>query len=302
MAAARLNIPSIVVSGGPMPTGHYRGEVSDYSACIETVGKVHNGDMTPEEQEELTQHCCPGCGSCSGMFTANSMNCLSEALGMALPGNGTIPSYYGERLALAKRAGMRVVKLVEENLRPRDIMTEAAFSNAIHVDMAIAGSTNTTLHLPAIANELGIPLPLKKFDEISKTTPNLCHISPERRPPHGRPLPRRRHLRRHARAEQEGGYAGHQRQDRRRQDPGRAAARPRRPRLQGHPSHRRSLQRPGRPGRAVRQPGPDGLRRQGGRRRREDDEAHRPRPASSTTWRTPPRPSSTARSSRATWS
>ena len=178
MAAARLNIPSIVVSGGPMPTGHYRGEVSDYSACIETVGKVHNGDMTPEEQEELTQHCCPGCGSCSGMFTANSMNCLSEALGMALPGNGTIPSYYGERLALAKRAGMRVVKLVEENLRPRDIMTEAAFANAIHVDMAIAGSTNTTLHLPAIANELGIPLPLKKFDEISKTTPNLCHISP----------------------------------------------------------------------------------------------------------------------------
>ena len=102
------------------------------------------------------------------MFTANSMNCLSEALGMALPGNGTIPSYYGERLAMAKRAGMRVVKLVEENLRPRDIMTEAAFSNAIHVDMAIAGSTNTTLHLPAIANELGIPLPLKKFDEIAR--------------------------------------------------------------------------------------------------------------------------------------
>ena len=178
MAAARLNVPSIVISGGPMPTGHYRGEVSDYSACIETVGKVHNGDMTPEEQEELTQHCCPGCGSCSGMFTANSMNCLAEALGMALPGNGTIPSYYGERLGLAKRAGMRAVKMVEENLRPRDIMTEAAFANAIHVDMAIAGSTNTTLHLPAIANELGIPLPLKTFDEISKTTPNLCHISP----------------------------------------------------------------------------------------------------------------------------
>ncbi len=178
MAAARLNVPSIVISGGPMPTGHYRGEVSDYSACIETVGKVHNGDMTPEEQEELTQHCCPGCGSCSGMFTANSMNCLAEALGMALPGNGTIPSYYGERLGLAKRAGMRAVKMVEENLRPRDIMTEAAFANAIHVDMAIAGSTNTTLHLPAIANELGIPLPLKTFDDISKTTPNLCHISP----------------------------------------------------------------------------------------------------------------------------
>lgn len=178
MAAARLNIPSIVISGGPMPTGHYRGEVSDYSACIETVGMVKNGDMTEEEQEELTQHCCPGCGSCSGMFTANSMNCLAEALGMALSGNGTVPSYYGERLALAKRAGMRAVDLVKSNLRPRDIMTEKAFENAIHVDMAIAGSTNTTLHLPAIANELGIELPLKKFDEISLSTPNLCHISP----------------------------------------------------------------------------------------------------------------------------
>lgn len=178
MAAARMNIPSIVISGGPMPTGHYNGDVSDYSACIETVGKVHNRDMTPEEQEELTQHCCPGCGSCSGMFTANSMNCLAEALGMALPGNGTIPSYYGERLALAKRAGMNAVRMVLENIRPSDILTEKAFENAIRVDMAIAGSTNTTLHLPAIANELGLKLPLKKFDEISLQTPNLCHISP----------------------------------------------------------------------------------------------------------------------------
>lgn len=178
MAAARMNIPAIVISGGPMPTGHYNGDASDYSACIETVGKVHNGDMTPEEQEELTQHCCPGCGSCSGMFTANSMNCLAEALGMALPGNGTIPSYYGERLALAKRAGMNAVRMVVENVRPSDILTEKAFENAIRVDMAIAGSTNTTLHLPAIANELGLKLPLKKFDEISRQTPNLCHISP----------------------------------------------------------------------------------------------------------------------------
>lgn len=178
MAAARMNIPSIVISGGPMPTGHYNGDVSDYSACIETVGKVHNRDMTPEEQEELTQHCCPGCGSCSGMFTANSMNCLAEALGMALPGNGTIPSYYGERLALAKRAGMNAVRMVLENIRPSDILTGKAFENAIRVDMAIAGSTNTTLHLPAIANELGLKLPLKKFDEISLQTPNLCHISP----------------------------------------------------------------------------------------------------------------------------
>ena len=178
MAAARMNIPAVVISGGPMPTGHYKGDVSDYSACIETVGKVRNGDMTEAEQEELTQHCCPGCGSCSGMFTANSMNCLAEALGMALPGNGTIPSYYGERLALAKRAGMNAVRQVIENVRPRDIITEKALENAIRVDMAIAGSTNTTLHLPAIANELGISLPLKKFDEISLQTPNLCKISP----------------------------------------------------------------------------------------------------------------------------
>lgn len=178
MAAARMNIPSIIVSGGPMPTGHYKGQVSDYSACIETVGKVRNGEMTEEEQEELTQHCCPGCGSCSGMFTANSMNCLAEALGMAFPGNGTIPSYYGERLALAKRSGMKIVELVKDNIRPRDILTPAAFENAIRVDMAIAGSTNTTLHLPAIANELGIALPLETFDRISRETPNLCHISP----------------------------------------------------------------------------------------------------------------------------
>ena len=178
MAAARMNIPAVVISGGPMPTGHYKGDVSDYSACIETVGKVRNGDMTEAEQEELTQHCCPGCGSCSGMFTANSMNCLAEALGIALPGNGTIPSYYGERLALAKRAGMNAVRQVIENVRPRDIITEEALENAIRVDMAIAGSTNTTLHLPAIANELGISLPLKKFDEISLQTPNLCKISP----------------------------------------------------------------------------------------------------------------------------
>ena len=178
MAASRMNIPAVVISGGPMPTGHYKGDVSDYSACIETVGKVRNGDMTEAEQEELTQHCCPGCGSCSGMFTANSMNCLAEALGIALPGNGTIPSYYGERLALAKRAGMNAVRQVIENVRPRDIITEKALENAIRVDMAIAGSTNTTLHLPAIANELGISLPLKKFDEISLQTPNLCKISP----------------------------------------------------------------------------------------------------------------------------
>lgn len=178
MAAARMDIPAVVISGGPMPTGHYRMDVADYSTCIETVGKVKNGEMTPEEQEEFTQHCCPGCGSCSGMFTANSMNCLAEALGLALPGNGTIPSYYGERIALAKRAGMCAVSCVLNHLKPSDILTEKAFENAIRVDMAIAGSTNTALHLPAIANEVGLRLPLQKFDEISRSTPNLCHISP----------------------------------------------------------------------------------------------------------------------------
>ncbi len=178
MAALRLNIPAIVCSGGPMLAGRVNGKKTSLSQMFEAVGAYKAGIIDEEGLQKCEQSSCPSCGSCSGMFTANSMNCLSEALGMALPGNGTIPSYYGERLALAKRAGMRVVKLVEENLRPRDIMTEAAFANAIHVDMAIAGSTNTTLHLPAIANELGIPLPLKKFDEISKTTPNLCHISP----------------------------------------------------------------------------------------------------------------------------
>lgn len=178
MAAARMDIPAVVISGGPMPTGHNKTEVSDYSTCIETVGLVKNGKMTQEEQEEYAQHCCPGCGSCSGMFTANSMNCLAEALGLALPGNGTIPSYYGERIALAKHAGMYAVNAVRNNIRPSDILTEATFENAIRVDMAIAGSTNTTLHLPAIANEVGIKLPLQKFDEISRTTPNLCHISP----------------------------------------------------------------------------------------------------------------------------
>ena len=178
MAAARMDIPSIVVSGGPMPTGYNGADTSDYSACIETVGHVKSGDMTEAQQEEFALHACPGCGSCSGMFTANSMNCLAEALGIAMPGNGTVPSYYGERLALAKRAGMRCVTLVNEDVRPSSILTMDAFINAIHVDMAIAGSTNTTLHLPAIANELGMTLPLTVFDEISRETPSLCKISP----------------------------------------------------------------------------------------------------------------------------
>lgn len=178
MAAGRLDIPCILVSGGPMPTGRYKKEPSDYSLCIETIGKYNSGEMSEQEVEAYARSACPGCGSCSGMFTANSMNCLAEALGIALPGNGTIPSYFGDRLALAKRAGMRIVDLVLQDVRPSQILTKEAFRNAIVVDMAIAGSTNTTLHLPAIASELGIELPLELFDEVSNQAPSLCKISP----------------------------------------------------------------------------------------------------------------------------
>lgn len=178
MAALRLNIPSIVVSGGPMATGYYKDQTADYSTCIEQVAAYKLGEKNEEEMEAYAHAACPSCGSCAGMFTANSMNCLSEVLGLALPYNGTIPSYYGDRIALAKMAGERSVDLVKEDIKPRDIVTEEAFTNAIVVDMAIAGSTNTTLHLPAIAHECGLELSLERFDEISKKTPNLCHISP----------------------------------------------------------------------------------------------------------------------------
>lgn len=178
MAALRLNIPSIVVSGGPMATGYYKDQTADYSTCIEQIAAYKLGEKNEEEMEAYAHAACPSCGSCAGMFTANSMNCLSEVLGLALPYNGTIPSYYGDRIALAKMAGERSVDLVKEDIKPRDIVTEEAFTNAIVVDMAIAGSTNTTLHLPAIAHECGLELSLERFDEISKKTPNLCHISP----------------------------------------------------------------------------------------------------------------------------
>jgi dihydroxy-acid dehydratase len=178
MAACRLNIPSILVSGGPMATGGRGQELLDYSSAIEAVGRYKRGEITENELEEIALTACPGCGSCSGMFTANSMNCLTEALGIALPGNGTIPSYYGQRLALAKRSGIRAAELVNENVKPSDIFTKESFENAIRVDMAMAGSTNTTLHLPAIAHELGIPLLLDDFDHLSGITPNICKISP----------------------------------------------------------------------------------------------------------------------------
>jgi len=178
MAALRLNIPALVVSGGPMLAGRFKGRTVDLISVFEAVGKVATGAMKEEELAELEGCACPGAGSCSGMFTANSMNCLSEALGIALPGNGTVPAVHAGRIRLAKAAGKAVISLVAADLAPRQIMTLEAFKNAITVDMAFGGSSNTALHLPAIANEAGIELPLALFDEISEKTPHLCHMSP----------------------------------------------------------------------------------------------------------------------------
>ena len=178
MAAARLNIPAIFISGGPMMAGRYRGQDVDLKTVFEAVGEYRAGRMSEEELGELELVACPGCGSCAGLFTANSMNCLTEALGMGLPGNGTIPAITAARLRLAKRAGMQILHLVREGILPHDIMTEAAFENSIAVDMAIGGSTNTVLHLPAIAHEAGVPLPLEQFDAVSSRTPYLVKLSP----------------------------------------------------------------------------------------------------------------------------
>lgn len=178
MAAARLNIPTIFVSGGPMLAGKVKGCKTSLSSMFEAVGSYAAGTMSLEDVEEFEEKACPTCGSCSGMYTANSMNCLTEALGMALKGNGTIPAVYSERIKLAKHAGMKVMELLERNIRPRDIMTEPAFINALTVDMALGCSTNSMLHLPAIAHEAGIELNLDIANEISSRTPNLCHLAP----------------------------------------------------------------------------------------------------------------------------
>ena len=178
MAAARINIPAIVVSGGPMMAGRYQGRDVDLNSVFEAVGEYKAGRTSEEALGELERNACPGCGSCSGLFTANTMNCLTEALGMGLPGNGTIPAVTGARLRLAKQAGMQILRLVRDGVLPRDIMTGAAFENGIAVDMAIGGSTNTVLHLPAIAHEAGIPLPLEQFDAASRRTPYLVKLSP----------------------------------------------------------------------------------------------------------------------------
>ena len=178
MAAARLNIPTLLVSGGPMLAGEFQGREIDLATVFEAVGKVKTGGMTFNELKEMEGCACPGVGSCAGMFTANSMNCLSEALGLALPYNGTIPAIFADRIRLAKESGIQIMKLVKKDLRPSRILTKKAFENAITVDLAFGGSTNTSLHLPAIANEAGIKLSLQTFNKISDRTPHLCNLSP----------------------------------------------------------------------------------------------------------------------------
>ena len=178
MAAARLNIPTIFVSGGPMLAGHVQGNKTSLSSMFEAVGAHAAGKMTEEQVNDYVCNACPTCGSCSGMYTANSMNCLTEAIGMGLQGNGTIPAVYSQRIKLAKHAGMKIMELLEKNIRPRDILTEQAFMNALTVDMALGCSTNTMLHLPAIAHEAGVELNLDIANHISAKTPNLCHLAP----------------------------------------------------------------------------------------------------------------------------
>lgn len=178
MAALRLNIPSILISGGPMMAGRAGAKRVDLVSVFEAVGSFKAGQITEEELDALEEYACPGCGSCAGMFTANSMNCLSEALGMALPGNGTIPAVTAARIRLAKTAGMRIMDLIQQEVRPRDIATREAFENAVSVDMALGCSTNTVLHVPAIASEAGIDLDLNVFNEISSRTPHLCSLRP----------------------------------------------------------------------------------------------------------------------------
>ena len=178
MAAARINVPTVFVSGGPMLAGHVKGHKTSLSSMVEAVGAYAAGNMSEEDVKEFENKACPTCGSCSGMYTANSMNCLTEVLGMGLKGNGTIPAVYSERIKLAKHAGMKVMEMYEKNIRPRDIMTKEAFMNALTMDMALGCSTNSMLHLPAIAHEAGVELNVDIANEISARTPNLCHLAP----------------------------------------------------------------------------------------------------------------------------
>ncbi len=178
MAAARVNVPTVFVSGGPMLAGHVKGHKTSLSSMFEAVGSYAAGTMTEDDVKDFECNACPTCGSCSGMYTANSMNCLTEALGMGLPGNGTIPAVYSERLKLAKHAGMAVMEMYRKNIRPRDIITKEAIMNALTVDMALGCSTNSMLHIPAIAHEIGFDFDIALANEVSAKTPNLCHLAP----------------------------------------------------------------------------------------------------------------------------
>ena len=178
MAAARVNVPTVFVSGGPMLAGHVKGHKTSLSSMFEAVGSYAAGTMTEDDINEFECKACPTCGSCSGMYTANSMNCLTEALGMGLPGNGTIPAVYSDRIKLAKHAGMAVMEMYRKNIRPRDIITKDAIINALTVDMALGCSTNSMLHIPAIAHEIGFDFDIAMANEISAKTPNLCHLAP----------------------------------------------------------------------------------------------------------------------------
>jgi dihydroxy-acid dehydratase len=178
MAMLRVNIPALMVSGGPMLTGRFQGKDVHLVSVFEGVGQVKAGTMSEEDLNELEDSACPGCGSCAGMFTANSMNCLAEAIGLALPGNGTIPAVAAARIRLAKEAGMAIMNLLDKNIRPRDIATAEAFANAMAVDMALGCSTNTVLHVPALAKEAGVALPLTRFNEVSLKTPHICSLIP----------------------------------------------------------------------------------------------------------------------------
>lgn len=178
MGACRINLPTVVCSGGPMLAGRVQGHKTSLSSTFEAVGKYNSGKITKEELEEYENHSCPGCGSCSGMYTANSMNCMCEVLGIALPGNGTVPCVYAERIRLAKYSGMQIMEMVRRDIKIRDILTAKAFKNALTVDMALGCSTNTMLHLPAIAHEAGVKINLDMANDISAHTPNLCHLAP----------------------------------------------------------------------------------------------------------------------------
>jgi dihydroxy-acid dehydratase len=178
MSALELNIPSVILSGGPMLPGRYRGKRADLSTIFEGVGRRLAGEISDDDLSEMERSICPTCGSCAGMFTANTMNCVLEALGLALPGNGTIPAVYSERLRLAKNAGLAVMNLIKNNIKPKDIVTAKAVDNALAVDVALGGSTNTCLHIPAIAHSAGFEVPLSRIDEISRRTPHICGMSP----------------------------------------------------------------------------------------------------------------------------